>query len=105
MLTLRLKVNKIEVIWSIPIVAVLVYLIYYVINAVEITKECLVYCSTFSNSYAWKIDGDLFGALFLDKSKMYCSCYYPYSDFLLANATIAELENGGGYHSQNNILS
>jgi hypothetical protein len=97
MLTLKLSQN--EIIWNIPIIVTLVYLIYYVINAVEITKECLSYCSAFSNSYAWKIDGDLFGAFVLDKSKMYCSCYYSYSDFLLANATIAELESGGGYHN------
>jgi hypothetical protein len=104
MLILKLKVNKSEVIWSIPIIVVLVYLIYYGINAVKITKECLSYCSAFSKLYAWRLDGDFFGALSLDKSKMFCSCYYPDSNFVFANATIAELENGGGYHNQNNIL-
>jgi hypothetical protein len=110
-----LKVNKSEIIWSIPIFAVLVYLIYYGINAKKITDECLSYCYAFSKLYAWKIDGDLFGALFLDKSKMFCSCYYPciervvgnnVADFLnqrswcpFANATIAKIENGGGYHN------
>jgi hypothetical protein len=104
MLTLKLKVDKVEIIWSIPIIAILAYLIYYGINAKKITDECLSYCSTFSKLYAWKLDGDFFGSFVLDKNKMYCSCYYPNSDFAFANATISEIEKGGGYYNQNNIL-
>jgi hypothetical protein len=115
---LKLKVDRSEIIWSIPILVVLVYLIYYGINAKKITDNCLSYCYRYSRLFSWKIDGDFFGALFLDKSKMFCSCYYPNSDFVFANVTIAELEfgrwsmiepaggaiKGGDYHSQNNIL-
>jgi hypothetical protein len=104
MLKLKLKVDRNEIIWSIPIIVVLAYVIYYGINAKKITDDCVNYCSSFSKLFAWKIDGDFFGSLFLDKSKMYCSCYYPYSDFLFANITIAELEKGGGVYYKNNIL-
>ena len=101
MLTLKLKVDRAEIIWSIPIFAVLAYLIYYGINAKKITDECLSYCSAFSKLYAWKIDGDFFGSFVLDKNKMYCSCYYPNSNFVFANATIAQLEGGGAYYKDN----
>jgi len=104
MLTLKLRVDKFEIIWSIPIILILAYLIYYGINAIKITEECLTYCSTFSKLHAWKIDGDFFGAFVLDKNKIYCSCYYPNSKFPFANATIAEIEKGGDYYNQNNIL-
>jgi hypothetical protein len=99
MLTLKLKVDRVEIIWSIPIILALIYLIYYGINARKITEECLSFCSSISKLYAWKLDGDLFGSFVLDKNKMYCSCYYPNSNFPFANATIAEIENGGGYHN------
>jgi hypothetical protein len=89
---LKLKVDRVEIIWSIPIIAVLIYLIYYGINARKITDECLSYCSSFSKLYAWKLDGDLFGSFVLDKNKMYCLCYYPNSNFSFANATIAQIE-------------
>jgi len=98
-LILKLRVNRFEIMWSIPIILILAYLVYYGINARKITNECLSYCSTFSKLYAWKIDGDFFGAFVLDKDKIYCSCYYPNSNFPFANATIAEIENGGGYHN------
>jgi len=117
-LTLKLKVDRVEIIWSIPIIALLIYLIYYGINARKITTECLSYCASISKIYAWKLDGDLFGSFVLDKNKMYCSCYYSNLNFPFANATIAQIETerlkgnniavvndsvigalGGGYHN------
>jgi hypothetical protein len=89
---IHIKIDKNEIIWSIPTIIILIYLIYYGINGRKITDECLNYCSTFSKLYAWKLDGDFFGAFVLDKNKMYCSCYYPNSNFPFANATIAQIE-------------
>jgi hypothetical protein len=89
---LKLRVNKDEIIWSIPILIVLGYLIYYGIKARRINDECFSFCAKFTRIYGWKLDGDFWGSFFLDKNKMYCACYYPNSNFTFANATIAQLE-------------
>jgi len=77
------------VVWSIPIIIVLVYLLYYTFRAKEISNLCFDYCGR-GIALGYKVDGDLWHAFILDESKMYCLCYYSFINGFV-NRSIGEI--------------
>jgi len=102
---LRLRLDRSEIIWSIPIIVVLIYLIYYGLRAMDVTKLCFNYCTKISSN-GYKIDGNLRDAFFLNEEKIYCACYYSFlnSSIVRSIKDIRELEKIGGELSGKGII-
>ena len=104
-MTLRLKLDRSEIIWSIPIIAVLIYLIYYGFRAKDITNLCFNYCTKLGAS-GYKIDGSLKDAFFLDEERIYCGCYYSFlnSSVVRSIKDIRQLGKIGGDLSDKGVV-
>ena len=104
-MTLRLKLDRSEIIWSIPIIVVLIYLIYYGFRAKDITNLCFNYCTKLSAS-SYKIDGSLKDAFVLNEDNLYCFCYYLFlnSSSKRTIREIREFERIGGELSDKGII-
>ncbi|PMP88407.1 MAG: hypothetical protein C0172_02705 [Caldisphaera sp.] len=74
-MTLKLSVNKKEIITSIVIIVILALSIVYISKAREYNDLCSKVCFS-----GFSVDGSIIDALLLREDKLYCTCYTIYGN-------------------------